>query len=513
MVYLAQSRSVALPAHRAESFEPLVALVPPATSDDAALLQLRRTVFCTHLVPSQIDDLPLPQWDLSIREILLPASTRLPAEQLDRGTMRPPQPEADTLLYAAAVALHGRHRATLDHFWHYATHPLACLWRTLMVRRMPSHKRTQVAPRHAAGIQEECLGISQSSAREAYCSRASAEDIELVELIRSTLPQELARFSFSSIQLNRGLRPILHRGAANVGGSVTIALGPYAGGTRWQTAVARPTSCARDVVHFPPWTWTPMDGAALHAATPFCGQQCSSVLFLHEAALAPLPPDVLARATALHVATFASASQAQFVAAGTRGKTSAADWPFRNAISEAAEATLEVANLPLRSLVQHFRVDAPSPVVPTATHVVPRAVFQFLLLACLAAVSSAEAPRDTLLDGWRSFAPAVGLAVPCHAGGIASGTAGSGTICRGEPERDLSPPRHIGEVNGGSAMPWGALLAVPAAPCLVDLRCSQALDAQCGLWRHWRFLRCSFWLVSSQQQGRRRFCGLWRRTT
>ena len=72
-------------------------------------------------------------------------------------------------------------------------------------------------------MQGECIGISQSPTRVAYCSEATTADIELLAMIRETLPLEFRLYRFSTAQLNRGLRPKLHKDAANLGPSLTIA--------------------------------------------------------------------------------------------------------------------------------------------------------------------------------------------------------------------------------------------------------------------------------------------------
>ena len=89
--------------------------------------------------------------------------------------------------------------------------PLARLWRTIMKRPMGAHKRTQVVPAHAADVQGECVGLSQSVARKVYCSDCTPDNIALVRMMKGTLPDHLREFSFSTTQLNRGLRPIVHR--------------------------------------------------------------------------------------------------------------------------------------------------------------------------------------------------------------------------------------------------------------------------------------------------------------
>ena len=52
-----------------------------------------------------------------------------------------------------------------------------------MQRAMPPHRRTQVTPAGALDVQGQCLGLSQTSERQPYCTAASPADVALIRLI------------------------------------------------------------------------------------------------------------------------------------------------------------------------------------------------------------------------------------------------------------------------------------------------------------------------------------------
>jgi hypothetical protein len=249
--------------------------------------RLRAEVTGSNLGPSMLDVHPSGQ--RLVRDLLHADGISLPAEQTDKATTTPTQLHADALLFVAASVIHQQHEHALNQFWHFSGHKLACLWRAVMLRPMRAHPRTQVVPGQATNVQGECLGVSRGASRRVYCSEANNADKDLIALIRATLPSEHRAFQFTTAQVNRGLRPKRHRDGANVGSSLTIAIGPYVGGTLWQATSASPTCCARDAMHLPPWSWQKMNGSFLHATSPHCGQRCSIVLFTHEAIMVPLP--------------------------------------------------------------------------------------------------------------------------------------------------------------------------------------------------------------------------------
>ncbi len=148
--------------------------------------------------------------------------------------MPKPQPSSDALLHAAADALGGLRQQSLGQFRDVADHPLAELYRVVMRRQTGPHKRTQVVPANAVDVQDECVGLSQDSKRRAFCSASTPASVALVRIVRESVPGQLRDFSFSTMQINVGLRPKPHRDAANAGASLTVSLGPFTGGLLWQ---------------------------------------------------------------------------------------------------------------------------------------------------------------------------------------------------------------------------------------------------------------------------------------
>ena len=161
--------------------------------------------------------------------------------------MADPQPLADRLIYAAALAIFRKHERALEEFRLLGQHAHARLWRALVARGMREHRRTQVRPAHASGAKGECIGISQTPTREPFCTLDSPKDREILRLSRESLPLEYQSFRFTTAQLNVGLRPILHRDGANMGLSLLISVGPFVGGGLWQAVIQRPSTLIDDV--------------------------------------------------------------------------------------------------------------------------------------------------------------------------------------------------------------------------------------------------------------------------
>ena len=101
---------------------------------EAAFQHLFQKVMIASLGASSLE--PRSWGRLLVGDIRGFSTTALPSEQLDRASMRAPQPRADALLFAAARALHQCHQKDLDDFWHFSGHRLARLWRMLMSRNM-----------------------------------------------------------------------------------------------------------------------------------------------------------------------------------------------------------------------------------------------------------------------------------------------------------------------------------------------------------------------------------------
>ena len=102
-----------------------VPLVAPSICASRVPLQLRDVVFGSNVAPSSL--LTHVGGGASVKDLLRSGNVRLPADQLDFRTAHTLLPKGDALLYAAAAALHARHHATLDAFWHFSPHPLASL--------------------------------------------------------------------------------------------------------------------------------------------------------------------------------------------------------------------------------------------------------------------------------------------------------------------------------------------------------------------------------------------------
>ena len=346
----------------------------------AQLEALRKSVLGSGKGPS---DLQGGHFGLcTVAQLLEVSSWPLPAAQLDRPSMPRPQPRSDCVLYAAAAAIWMAHQGALADFWTRAEHPLASLYRLVMARHFGRHKRTQVLPTGAVGVEGGCIGLSQSVDRVPFCSRPTADNRDLVRLIRESLPAEHRCFSFTTVQVNKGLRPKPHRDSANVGASLCVSLGPFTGGVMWQALGQEVLVFEQDAKFLPPWTWGAMDGTCVHSCTPHFGQRVSLVLFTHEVALRPLAEDLVRDATDLGVAATTTTTLQECSALGLRALARVADWRHTNALSETAEAVLQVSELPFSDL--HRAVCLPRGDASSAHAFgrVPRVVLMFLLLAC-----------------------------------------------------------------------------------------------------------------------------------
>ena len=79
-------------------------------------------------------------------------------------------------------------------------------------------------------------------------------------------------------------------------------------------------------------------------------QQHAPPWITHEACLLPLPLDAQCSACALQLATTTDVSPQQLVADDHKGSARVREWRLRNALSEVAAATLDVAGLTLEEL-------------------------------------------------------------------------------------------------------------------------------------------------------------------
>jgi hypothetical protein len=268
-----QAVRVSLPAPVRDSAPGLGTPQPVTPAACVALAALRKTVVGADKGPSDLMGHCLGLH--TVDQLLEVPKWPLPAAQLDRATMPRPQPLSDNVLYAAAATLGTAHRGALEDFWSNAEHPLASMYRLVMARHYGPHPRTQALPTGAEGVEGGRVGLSQSASRVPYCSSASAANCDLVRLIRRSLPPAWQHFSFTTVQVNKGLRPKPHRDSANVGESLCVSLGPFTGGLMWQTLGQEALVFERDVRFLPPWTWGPMDGTCVHSCTPHFGQRVS----------------------------------------------------------------------------------------------------------------------------------------------------------------------------------------------------------------------------------------------
>jgi hypothetical protein len=282
------------------------------------------------------------------------------------------------------------------------------------MRPMRQHPRTQVVPVSSSMAKGECIGISQSHNKRVYCSRPSVADIALVSLIRETLPPALQSRNFTTIQLNRSLRPKIHRDSANVGLSMTLSIGPFMGGGLWQSSGPSANNARRDCIQYPPWTWNSMDGAQLHAVYPYAGERASIVLFTHDAVLGSIPDTVHTQAALLGVSSMAAHDHAEAQPL-SRNYSTRLDWPLTSAVTEQAEATVNVGGYSFNDVhgaVQdncHPSDESASSSARSAAHVLPPRLLAMILMACLAKRSCAERPQmPAAASKYPSGAPASG---------------------------------------------------------------------------------------------------------
>ena len=376
------SRGAAALGQAAFDFHP----VRPLSEHFDSLDQLRDAVLAANSTTSSLRF--HPSGDAPIADILCLGGAVVPRDQRDTRASSAVLLRCDKLLYAAALALHRRTQQQLLTFWCEDAHPLAQLWRDIQMRETRRHPRSQVVPQGAVAVHGECVGISQSPSRKVYCTAATEQNVAFVALVRASLPQEHADFKFSTIQINRGLRPLVHRDSANLGHSLTIGLGPYVGGSLWQALVDEPVDAVTQVATYKPWQWTVMSGSSLHACTPFAGERSSLVLFSHEALLRPVPPDVSAKASMLRLDLVPSVSAEEFAAQGTRDKAKSSEWRFDAARCLVAEAAIEVASTSFNFLVSQVRNGDPNR--HAAASAVPFSYLLLFIIACQAALAGAH---------------------------------------------------------------------------------------------------------------------------
>ena len=91
---------------------------------------------------------------------------------------------------------------------------------------------------------------------------------KLIEQVVASIQQIDPSFSFTSLQVNEGLKSRMHFDSANVGNAFFISLGPYVGGQLWVDGA--PSEFAQ------PNTWHRINMNHAHRTTPFASSRVSS---------------------------------------------------------------------------------------------------------------------------------------------------------------------------------------------------------------------------------------------
>ena len=173
-------------------------------------------------------------------------------------------------------------------------------------------------------------------------------------MIRETQPLEFRQYRFSTAQLNRGLRPKLHRDAANLGPSHN-RLRAVCGGHAMADDGSQPYELR------PPRR--PLPAVDLVRNGWHCVARGASVLWPEvqpgalpsRSGIAPAARRGFGqggRTWTGHVGGCASSLSAPQAA---RSRDRSEDWPFRAALTEVAEATLELASTTYDSLRRHLQ--------------------------------------------------------------------------------------------------------------------------------------------------------------
>ncbi len=179
---------------------------------------------------------------------------------------------------------------------------------------------------------------------------------------------------------------------------MTLAIGPFMGGGLWQSSGPNANNARRDCVQYPPWRWNLMDGAQLHAVYPYAGERASIVLFTHDAVLGSIPDTVHTQAALLGVSSKPLHAHADAQPL-SRNYSTRLDWPLTSAVTEQAEATVNVGGYSFNDVhgaVQdncHPSDESTSSSARTAAHVLSLRLLAMTLMACLAKRPCAARPQ------------------------------------------------------------------------------------------------------------------------
>ena len=113
-------------------------------------------------------------------------------------------------------------------YWRTAVTAEAVLYRRILIMGLPFLKRTQVRREYEVGhVRGACFGVSRSRERQHMCKLSLPSDLD--DNVRSGLRAIIAsmavdapHFTCTSIQINVGLRAVLHTDTASIGPSLFL---------------------------------------------------------------------------------------------------------------------------------------------------------------------------------------------------------------------------------------------------------------------------------------------------
>ena len=188
---------------------------------------------------------------------------------------------AETLTYRALSIIHSANAAALDTYWNFSGDDAPMLYRMVESMELPFHKRGAVSPVHEhSSVRGCCYGITWGRQKHPYFAQCD-QLRSLVAHIKTMLRNDgLHNFTYSTIQINKGLRAKTHVDAANIALSLIITLGPFTGGWTWQLV-----GSIAAILQTGQWAY--IDGRAPHSSSLFCGLRTSIVLFTHSSLTSP----------------------------------------------------------------------------------------------------------------------------------------------------------------------------------------------------------------------------------
>ena len=94
---------------------------------------------------------------------------------------------------------------------------------------MPTFPRTQVSTNKDAGVRGMCMWLSWDNKRKLFISKDTTKNQAILREIQKHIAAEAPEYTYTSVQLNNGVRSRMHVDGSKLGPSIMIYFGPTCG--------------------------------------------------------------------------------------------------------------------------------------------------------------------------------------------------------------------------------------------------------------------------------------------